>query len=80
MTPVGHHIYSTQHVIRCSQEIIYSLYILLVYSFDFVVSEAIACGMVPILQSESKANQFAPYARIVGGTECPKGECPWQVR
>uniref|UniRef100_A0A3Q3WQT8 Coagulation factor VII n=1 Tax=Mola mola TaxID=94237 RepID=A0A3Q3WQT8_MOLML len=54
-------------------------YFLAVDGRSCVAKEAIACGMVPILQSESKVNQFAPYARIVGGTECPKGECPWQV-
>ncbi|XP_075871344.1 coagulation factor VII [Nelusetta ayraudi] len=41
--------------------------------------ETIECGMVPILQGENKANQVDPRLRIVGGTECPKGECPWQV-
>uniref|UniRef100_A0A3Q3IGL4 Coagulation factor VII n=1 Tax=Monopterus albus TaxID=43700 RepID=A0A3Q3IGL4_MONAL len=41
--------------------------------------ESIACGMVPILQDENKAQQLDSRARIVGGTECPKGECPWQV-
>lgn len=45
-----------------------------------MVSEAIACGMVPILEGESKANQPDPHIRIVGGSECVKGECPWQVR
>ncbi|XP_039998167.1 coagulation factor VII [Xiphias gladius] len=39
----------------------------------------IACGMVPVLQGENKAQQPDARARIVGGTECPKGECPWQV-
>ncbi|KAM8905365.1 coagulation factor VII [Spinachia spinachia] len=41
-------------------------------------TEPVACGMVPVL----KQNQLEPVdslARIVGGTECPKGECPWQV-
>ncbi|XP_026157129.1 coagulation factor VII-like [Mastacembelus armatus] len=41
--------------------------------------EAIACGMVPVLQHQNKTQQLDPRARIVGGTECPKGECPWQV-
>ncbi|CAJ1086875.1 LOW QUALITY PROTEIN: coagulation factor VII-like [Xyrichtys novacula] len=41
--------------------------------------EPIACGMVPVLQGETKAEQLDSRARIVGGTECPKGECPWQV-
>lgn len=35
--------------------------------------------MVPVLHDENKAKQLDPRARIVGGTECPKGECPWQV-
>ncbi|KAM9835985.1 uncharacterized protein ACBR49_019659 [Aulostomus maculatus] len=39
----------------------------------------IACGMIPVLQGENKSDQLDPRARIVGGTECPKGECPWQV-
>ncbi|XP_023122185.2 coagulation factor VII [Amphiprion ocellaris] len=37
--------------------------------------ETIVCGMVPVLQGEQKEN----HLRIVGGTECPRGECPWQV-
>ncbi|XP_026219557.1 coagulation factor VII [Anabas testudineus] len=44
-----------------------------------VAKEEIECGMVPVLQGENKAQQLDPRARIVGGTECPKGECPWQV-
>uniref|UniRef100_A0A8C4HAM2 Coagulation factor VII n=2 Tax=Dicentrarchus labrax TaxID=13489 RepID=A0A8C4HAM2_DICLA len=44
-----------------------------------VANESVVCGMVPILEGENKANQLDPRARIVGGTECPKGECPWQV-
>ncbi|KAM9328522.1 uncharacterized protein KZ484_019919 [Pholidichthys leucotaenia] len=40
-----------------------------------VATELIACGMVPILDSEKKDS----HLRIVGGTVCPKGECPWQV-
>ncbi|CAK6980427.1 coagulation factor VII-like [Scomber scombrus] len=47
--------------------------------FSCVAKESIACGMVPVLQGEDKAKQLDPRARIVGGTECPKGECPWQV-
>uniref|UniRef100_A0A668TGR4 Coagulation factor VII, like n=1 Tax=Oreochromis aureus TaxID=47969 RepID=A0A668TGR4_OREAU len=35
----------------------------------------IACGMVPILRGEKKEE----HLRIVGGTVCPKGECPWQT-
>ncbi|XP_030265081.1 coagulation factor VII [Sparus aurata] len=54
------------------------------YSLDVdgrscVAKESLACGMVPVLQGENKNNQLDPRARIVGGTECPKGECPWQV-
>ncbi|XP_068612676.1 coagulation factor VII-like [Brachionichthys hirsutus] len=44
-----------------------------------VAEEAIACGMVPVLQGENESQQLHPRGRIVGGTECPKGECPWQV-
>ncbi|XP_069020366.1 coagulation factor VII-like [Embiotoca jacksoni] len=40
-----------------------------------IVNESIACGMVPVLQGERKEE----HLRIVGGNECPKGECPWQV-
>lgn len=46
----------------------------------FVVSEPVACGSVPVLQEQNKSQQLDPRGRIVGGTECPKGECPWQVR
>ncbi|KAM9738148.1 coagulation factor VII-like isoform 2-T2 [Menidia menidia] len=38
--------------------------------------ESIACGMVPVLQNQQNQDE---RLRIVGGTECPKGECPWQV-
>ncbi|XP_034035379.1 coagulation factor VII [Thalassophryne amazonica] len=41
--------------------------------------ESIACGMVPVLQGRDEAAQLDPRARIVGGSECPKGHCPWQV-
>ncbi|CAN9498314.1 unnamed protein product [Ophioblennius macclurei] len=40
-----------------------------------IAKEELACGMVPVLQGKKK-NELQ---RIVGGTECPKGECPWQV-
>ncbi|XP_006800404.1 coagulation factor VII [Neolamprologus brichardi] len=40
-----------------------------------IAKEPIACGMVPILRGEEKEE----HLRIVGGTVCPKGECPWQV-
>ncbi|XP_030210111.1 coagulation factor VII isoform X1 [Gadus morhua] len=39
--------------------------------------EPFACGTVPVLGNQS--NALDPRARIVGGSECPKGECPWQV-
>ncbi|XP_051913440.1 coagulation factor VII [Hippocampus zosterae] len=41
--------------------------------------DLIACGMTPVLQDPNKAKELDPRARIVGGQECPKGECPWQV-
>lgn len=42
--------------------------------------DTIACGMVPLLQSVEKGDaQSNDLARIVGGTECPEGHCPWQV-
>ncbi|KAM4601681.1 uncharacterized protein ACJ7VT_019730 [Polymixia lowei] len=44
-----------------------------------LAQEPIACGMVPVLQGSDKEDQVDPRARIVGGTECPKGHCPWQV-
>ncbi|XP_037619147.1 coagulation factor VII [Sebastes umbrosus] len=44
-----------------------------------VAKESIACGMVPVLHGQNKTEQLDSRARIVGGTECPKGECPWQV-
>ncbi|XP_034534837.1 coagulation factor VII-like [Notolabrus celidotus] len=44
-----------------------------------VAKESIACGMVPVLQGDSRADQQDSRGRIVGGSECPKGECPWQV-
>uniref|UniRef100_A0A3Q2XLC2 Coagulation factor VII n=1 Tax=Hippocampus comes TaxID=109280 RepID=A0A3Q2XLC2_HIPCM len=40
---------------------------------------SITCGMTPVLQDPNKAKKLDPRARIVGGQECPKGECPWQV-
>ncbi|KAJ3584672.1 hypothetical protein NHX12_015167 [Muraenolepis orangiensis] len=39
--------------------------------------EPFACGTVPVLLNQSEA--LDPRARIVGGSECPKGHCPWQV-
>ncbi|KAF3688309.1 Coagulation factor VII [Channa argus] len=44
-----------------------------------IAKDLIACGMVPVLHGENKEQQLDPRTRIVGGTECPKGECPWQV-
>ncbi|KAF7660259.1 hypothetical protein LDENG_00285210 [Lucifuga dentata] len=44
-----------------------------------LAQESIACGMVPVLQGDNKEEQLDSRARIVGGTECPKGHCPWQV-
>uniref|UniRef100_A0A3B3ULB2 Coagulation factor VII n=1 Tax=Poecilia latipinna TaxID=48699 RepID=A0A3B3ULB2_9TELE len=35
-----------------------------------------SCGTVPVLQKVTKDMHLL---RIVGGSECPKGECPWQV-
>ncbi|XP_061635960.1 coagulation factor VII-like isoform X2 [Phyllopteryx taeniolatus] len=40
---------------------------------------SIPCGVTPALQDPNRAKQLDPRARIVGGSECPKGECPWQV-
>ncbi|XP_004695699.1 PREDICTED: coagulation factor VII [Condylura cristata] len=34
------------------------------------------CGKIPVLE---KRNGSTPQGRIVGGTVCPKGECPWQA-
>ncbi|XP_058475588.1 coagulation factor VII-like [Solea solea] len=44
-----------------------------------VAQGSLACGMVPVRHGKNKNQQLDPRARIVGGTECPKGECPWQV-
>ncbi|XP_051558038.1 coagulation factor VII isoform X1 [Myxocyprinus asiaticus] len=43
--------------------------------------EAFPCGKVPLLQGKGSAvNPYEdPRSRIVGGEECPKGHCPWQV-
>ncbi|KAJ8253250.1 hypothetical protein GJAV_G00210730 [Gymnothorax javanicus] len=42
--------------------------------------ELYPCGSVPLLQEEEKSDVVVdPRARIVGGTECPRGHCPWQV-
>ncbi|XP_036106240.1 coagulation factor VII [Molossus molossus] len=34
------------------------------------------CGKIPVLE---KRNDSQARGRIVGGKECPKGECPWQA-
>ncbi|XP_020513383.2 coagulation factor VII [Labrus bergylta] len=44
-----------------------------------VAQEPLACGMIPVLQRQNESKQLDSRARIVGGTECPRGECPWQV-
>ncbi|XP_036396306.1 coagulation factor VII-like [Megalops cyprinoides] len=44
--------------------------------------EVYPCGKVPVLQASLADKMDAPHdprARIVGGTECPKDHCPWQV-
>ncbi|XP_016297256.1 coagulation factor VII [Sinocyclocheilus anshuiensis] len=43
--------------------------------------EAFPCGKVPLLQGGGAATnpQVDVRSRIVGGAECPKGHCPWQV-
>ncbi|XP_077481964.1 coagulation factor VII-like [Stigmatopora argus] len=41
--------------------------------------ESLACGVTPVLLDPNNTKHFDPRARIVGGKECPKGECPWQV-
>ncbi|XP_014909735.1 coagulation factor VII-like [Poecilia latipinna] len=41
-----------------------------------ITKAPIACGTVPVLQKVTKDMHLL---RIVGGSECPKGECPWQV-
>ncbi|ROL50333.1 Coagulation factor VII [Anabarilius grahami] len=42
-----------------------------------LTNEAFPCGKVPLLQGTNL--QVNPRSRIVGGAECPKGHCPWQV-
>uniref|UniRef100_A0A672L5V0 Coagulation factor VII-like n=1 Tax=Sinocyclocheilus grahami TaxID=75366 RepID=A0A672L5V0_SINGR len=43
--------------------------------------EAFLCGKVPLLQGGGAAMNAKDdvRSRIVGGAECPKGHCPWQV-
>lgn len=40
--------------------------------------EPVACGMVPVLQGRSSP-PVDPRGRIVGGSECPRGQCPWTI-
>lgn len=40
-------------------------------------TEPLACGMVPVLQGRSSV--LEPRGRIVGGSVCPRGECPWTI-
>ncbi|XP_034460423.1 coagulation factor VII-like [Hippoglossus hippoglossus] len=54
-------------------------YFLDVDGLSCIAKESLACGMVPVLQGGNREQPLDPRARIVGGTECPKGECPWQV-
>lgn len=54
-------------------------YFLSVDGRSCLVKDSTACGMTPSLQGPNKSKQLDSRARIVGGTECPKGECPWQV-
>lgn len=63
-SPTGGHLYSTLYIKRYHQ-------------VPFLFSESVACGMV--LSTQFEHNQRNPHARVVGGNECPKGECPWQV-
>ncbi|XP_076839319.1 coagulation factor VII [Brachyhypopomus gauderio] len=47
-----------------------------------LTNDIFPCGKVPLLQGNTGANldhQDDPRARIVGGAECPRGHCPWQV-
>ncbi|XP_010884451.4 coagulation factor VII-like [Esox lucius] len=47
-----------------------------------LTQERFPCGKVPVLNgstSEKATGPLSPKSRIVGGNECPKGHCPWQV-
>jgi hypothetical protein len=51
--------------------------------WSLMAPETMACGKVPVLHgsaSEKGDVPLDPRSRIVGGTECPKGHCPWQVQ
>ncbi|XP_051743379.1 coagulation factor VII [Ctenopharyngodon idella] len=55
-------------------------YILASNGQSCLTNEAFPCGKVPLLQGGRAANpQGDLRSRIVGGAECPKGHCPWQV-
>ncbi|KAL2087425.1 hypothetical protein ACEWY4_016253 [Coilia grayii] len=41
--------------------------------------ELIPCGKAPLDPSFSSNANLDPRSRIVGGSVCPKGHCPWQV-
>uniref|UniRef100_A0AAY4EWR1 Coagulation factor VII n=1 Tax=Denticeps clupeoides TaxID=299321 RepID=A0AAY4EWR1_9TELE len=42
-------------------------------------TQAFPCGKAPLDPSQTSDAHLNPRARIVGGSECPKGHCPWQV-
>ncbi|KAI4891022.1 hypothetical protein NFI96_013879, partial [Prochilodus magdalenae] len=47
-----------------------------------LTQETFPCGKVPLLQkniTSGKVLEQDPRSRIVGGAECPRGHCPWQV-
>lgn len=37
------------------------------------------CGKIQVLNESKNHTNVERDGRIVGGTECPKGECPWQA-
>ncbi|KAL4636285.1 hypothetical protein GN956_G13824 [Arapaima gigas] len=44
--------------------------------------EQFPCGKIPVLQNthlNKGDHPEDPRGRIVGGNECPKGHCPWQI-
>lgn len=53
--------------------------ILYANQFKLIVTEAFPCGKVPLLQGGGAAMKDDVRSRVVGGVECPKGHCPWQV-
>ncbi|KAF5902621.1 coagulation factor VII-like, partial [Clarias magur] len=46
-----------------------------------LTNETFPCGKVPLLNANITSKNVDPdqRARIVGGAECPRGHCPWQV-